>query len=434
MQENFSHKFLVSGGHEISGSIELAGNKNEALPLLAACLLSDEAVEIRNIPNILDVFTMEKILESLEVDIQKTNTTRKICSKNIKNNKLPAELCKNIRASFLLIAGLLHRFRKIEIPMPGGDSIGQRKLDSHFLALQKIGIRWKNNTNHYLLEAKDIVGASILLDEASVMATENLVMLAVLAKGTTKIFNAACEPHVQGLCNMLCKMGAKISGIGSNILQIKGVKTLCQTTHSVGVDHIEVGSFISLAAVLNSKIRIKNALSADLGLILRNFERLGIVVKKEDNDILVEKNQEMKIRYDDRNFIPKIDDAPWPGFPADLTSIMVVTASQCTGSVLIFEKLFESRLFWVDKLISMGAQIVLCDPHRALVSGPTSLHSAVLTSPDIRAGMALLIAALCAKGESEIHNIYQIDRGYEKIDQRLNRLGAKIQRITNKKI
>jgi UDP-N-acetylglucosamine 1-carboxyvinyltransferase len=422
---------LVTGGAEISGDIEPSGNKNEALPLLSCCLLSDDTMQIENIPNILDVYTMENILEYMGVSVVRKNSTRTICSKGIKNLELPAELCQNIRASFLLLAPLLHRFGKILIPIPGGDNIGQRRLDSHFSSLQKSGIRWKNNGKNYLLEADAILGADILLDEASVMATENLIMVAVLAKGTTKIFNAACEPHVQSLCVMLNKMGAKISGIGSNLLQIEGVKVLSGVSHKVGLDHIEIGSFISLAAVLNSQIRIKNALTADLGLILRNFERLGIFVKKEDQDILVEKDQEMEIRYDDRNFIPKIDDAPWPGFPADLTSIMVITASQCKGSVLIFEKLFESRLFWVDKLITMGAQIVLCDPHRALVSGPTPLQGSVLSSPDIRAGMALLIAALCAKGESEIHNIYQIDRGYEKIDERLNSLGAKIQRIVN---
>ena len=429
MKDSFSQAFLVEGGCTISGNIRPAGNKNEALPLLVTCLLTDDLMQLANIPQILDVLTMENILEYLGVSVTRKNATRYLRSNRVKNLKLPKALCQNIRASFLLLAPLLHRFGRVEIPMPGGDNIGQRRLDSHFLALEKMGIHWENKGSIYALVAKNIAGADILLDEASVMATENLIMIAVLAKGNTKIYNAACEPHVQGLCLVLNKMGAKITGIGSNLLAITGVERLSGVTHRVSPDHIEIGSFISLAAILNSQICIVDAFEADLGLILRNFERLGIVVKKQGKNAIVAKNQTMRICYDDRNFIPKVDDAPWPGFPADLISIMVVTASQCKGSLLIFEKLFESRLFWVDKLIAMGAQIVLCDPHRVLISGPTRLRGSVLSSPDIRAGMALLIAALCADGKSEIHNIYQIDRGYEKIDTRLNSIGAKIQRI-----
>ena len=378
-----------------------------------------------------DVFSMNQILQLLGVKINfLEGHTQELQADKIKDITLPLELCQNIRASFLLLAPLLHHFGKVEIPLPGGDSIGTRRLDSHFSALKKMGITYQRKNKTYHLEAKKIQGADILLDEASVMATENLIMVAVLAAGTTKIYNAACEPHVQGLCKMLQKMGAKIEGIGSNFLTIEGVNSLAGTDYKIAPDHIEIGSFISLAATLKSEIRILDGGLADLGLILPTFRKLGIVVEKQGTDLLVKKKQEMAVLYDDRDLIPKIDDAPWPGFPADLISIMVVTASQCKGNLLIFEKLFESRLFWVDKLISMGAQIVLCDPHRALISGPTRLHGETLTSPDIRAGMALLIAALCAKGESQIFNIHQIDRGYEKIDQRLQSLGAKIERYS----
>ena len=422
-------KFLVTGRQKIGGVIEPSGNKNEVLPVLCACMLCNEIIHLENIPNILDVLTMESILKYLGVNIKKNGSAREIDSKDVENIALPEDLCQDIRASFLLIPPLLYKFQKLEIPIPGGDSIGQRRLDSHFLAMEKMGVQWENKENRYFLQGKKITGTEILLDEASVMATENLIMLAVLADGKTKLMNAACEPHVQSLCTMLNKMGAKIRGIGSNLLVIEGVKSLKGTSHKIKPDHIEIGSFISLAAVLNSELKIKDAFCTDLGLILQNFEKLGISVLREKDDIIVKKNQKMCIRYDDRNFIPKIDDAPWPGFPADLTSIIVITASQCRGNLLVFEKLFESRLFWLDKLISMGAQIVLCDPHRALVSGPTSLKGAVLSSPDIRAGMALLIAALCAEGESEIHNIYQIDRGYEDIENRLNALGTQIKRV-----
>ncbi len=422
-------KFIVQGGRTLSGSIRPAGNKNEALPLLAASLLTEENLILHNIPQILDVLSMNKILEILGVEISHfEQNSQQLKAVDIKKISLPVELCQNIRASFLLLAPLLHRFGKVEIPLPGGDSIGTRRLDSHFLALKKMGISYTRKGKIYHLEAKKIKGADILLEEASVMATENLIMVAVLATGTTTIYNAACEPHVRGLCKMLQKMGAKIDGIGSNFLTIEGVNSLTGTVYKIAPDHIEIGSFISLAATLQSEIIILEGCLADLGLILPTFRKLGIVVEKQGEDLIVKKNQEMAICYDDRNLIPKIDDAPWPGFPADLISIMVVTASQCKGNLLIFEKLFESRLFWVDKLISMGAQIVLCDPHRALISGHTPLHGETLTSPDIRAGMALLIAALCAKGESQIFNIHQIDRGYEKIEQRLQDIGAEIER------
>ena len=422
-------KFLVTGGASLSGDIKPAGNKNEALPVLVASLLTTQPIKISNIPKILDVMTMLKILKKLGVKVTEKDDTYELLADEIKDSDLDFTLCQNIRASFLLLAPLLHRFGSIKIPLPGGDSIGKRRLDSHFLALKQMGVKFTTERKYYLFSAKKIKGAEILLDEASVMATENLIMIASLAQGITKIYNAACEPHVQGLCHLLNKMGAKITGIGSNLLTITGVNKLKKANYVIGPDHIEIGSFISLAAILKSKIRIIDGYKANLGLILPNFAKLGITTKKRGFDLIVEQDQDLNICYDDRNFIPKIDDAPWPGFPADLISIMVVTASQCKGNLLIFEKLFESRLFWIDKLISMGAQIVLCDPHRALISGPTTLNGEILTSPDIRAGMALLIAALCAKGKSEIYNIYQIDRGYENIDLRLQKLGAKIQRV-----
>lgn len=423
-------QFIVRGGNQLRGRIVPSGNKNEALPILAAVLLSEEPVTIKNIPSIGDVGSMKTILEELGVTITYIGENSYSFDSSKLLSSIPnKQLSESIRGSFLLIAPLLHRFGETKIFIPGGDSIGRRKLDTHILALKRLGADIESREDCFVAKAKRLKGTHILLDEASVMATENIIMAASMAEGITTIYNAACEPHVQGLCNLLNAMGAKIEGIGSNRLTIEGVDSLHGCEHTIMSDHTEVGSLIGLAAVTHSEITIENAGVENLGLIRHFFERLGVRTEIIGKDLLVPADQELVIQSDIDKSIPKIDDAPWPGFPADLTSIMTVVATQCTGTVLIFEKLFESRLFWVDKLIMMGAKIVLCDPHRAVVVGPAKLRGTFLTSPDIRAGMALLIASLCAEGESQIQNIIQIDRGYAKIDDRLRSLGADIQRV-----
>ncbi|MBU3917581.1 UDP-N-acetylglucosamine 1-carboxyvinyltransferase [bacterium] len=423
-------QFIVKGGKKLSGRIVPSGNKNEALPVLAAVLLSNEPVLIHNFPNIGDINSMKTLLEGLGVSISyKGENSYLFDSSQLITSTPDKDLSEAIRGSFLLISPLLYRFQKTKMFIPGGDSIGRRRLDTNVSALEQLGATITRGGGYFEAKAKRLKGANILLDEASVMATENILMAAALAKGTTTVYNAACEPHVQGLCNMLNAMGAKISGIGSNLLTIEGVQALSGCEHTIQADHTEVGSLIGLAAVTNSKITIENPGIDKLGLILPFFERLGVKTKRVGEDLLIPDGQDLIIQSDIDQSIPKIDDAPWPGFPADLTSIMTVVATQCTGTVLIFEKMFESRLFWIDGLIRMGAKIVLCDPHRAVVVGPSKLRSTILNSPDIRAGMALLIAALCAEGTSEIQNIHQIDRGYAKIDERLGLLGADIQRV-----
>ncbi len=423
-------KFIVNGGHRLEGEITPAGNKNEALPVLAAILLTDQPLTIHNLPNIGDINRLKDILEGLGVAISyKGDNSYQFDASQLLSCEPDRALSEAIRGSFLLAAPLLARFNKAKVYQPGGDSIGRRRLDTHLEAMEQLGVTIEREEDGFTLTCKSCKGINILLDEASVMATENIVMAAVLAEGTTTIYHAACEPHVQGLCNMLNMMGAQIDGIGSNFLKIEGVSSLSGGEHTIQPDHTEVGSFIGLAAVTKSEITIKEPGFHNLTQILRNFERLGVSVKQVGNDMLIPADQEMVIKTDIDQSIPKIDDAPWPAFPADLTSIMTVVATQCSGTVLIFEKMFESRLFWVDKLISMGAKIILCDPHRAVVTGPAKLSGEILTSPDIRAGMALLIAALCADGTSEIYNIRQIDRGYEKIERRLNQIGADIQRV-----
>lgn len=423
-------KFVVTGGNRLQGRIVPSGNKNEALPVLAAVLLCEEPITIHNLPEIGDINSMKTILDGLGVKI--SNKGKNSCcfeASHLQTSIPDQHLSESIRGSFLLISPLLHRFKQARIFIPGGDSIGRRRLDTHIAALEQLGAVIRREKNSFWVEADRLHGANILLDEASVMATENIVMAAVLAQGITTVYNAACEPHVQGLCNLLNRMGADIKGIGSNRLIITGVKSLTGCEHTIQSDHTEVGSLIGLAAVTHSELTIVNAGVENLGMILLCFNRLGVQTEIKGNDLLVPAHQELVIRSDIDQSIPKIDDAPWPGFPADLTSIMTVVATQSKGTILIFEKLFESRLFWVDGLIRMGAKIVLCDPHRAVVVGPAQLKCTTLSSPDIRAGMALLIAALCAEGTSEIQNIQQIDRGYARIDERLNALGAKIQRI-----
>jgi len=423
-------KFIITGGNRLKGRVRPAGNKNEALPLLAAVLLTDQPVILHNLPDIGDIRSMKELLASLGVAITSLGgNSWRFEAKDLITHEPDEALSKAIRGSFLLTAPLALRLGKAKAYIPGGDAIGKRRLDTHVHPLEKLGMKFTHKGDHYVAHAKKLKGLYLLLDEASVMATEHLVMAACLAEGQTILYNAACEPHVQGLCNMLNDMGAQIQGIGSNLLTITGVKHLHGAEHHVSPDHVEIGSFIGLAAVTGSELIIEDPKFANLGQILHYFERLGVRVKEQDGDMLIPADQEMRVQYDLDKSIPKIDDAPWPGFPADLTSIMTIVATQCEGSILIFEKLFESRLFWVDKLISMGARIVLCDPHRAVISGAAQLRGTTLTSPDIRAGMALVLAALCAEGSSEIHNIKQIDRGYEAIDSRLRALGADIQRV-----
>lgn len=430
MEAKPNTKFIVNGGRPLHGEIKPSGNKNEALPVLAAVLLTGEAVTLHNVPDIADIASMKRLLESVGVNITPLGSHSFRFQANSTNLTDPdADAASHIRGSFLLAGPMLARFGKVRLPAPGGDRIGLRPVQTHLLALRQLGARVElDQEGFYVMEAERLCGASIYLDEASVMATENAVMAAVMAWGRTTIYNAACEPHVQGLCRCLVAMGAHISGIGSNLLTIDGNARLHGAEYTIQPDHTEVGSFIGLAAVTGSELLIKQAGVEHLKMVRMMFARLGVQTEVHQNDLLIPAEQSLQVVQETAG-IPKIDDSPWPGFPADLTSIMTVVATQCKGTVLIFEKMFESRLFWVDKLISMGAHIILCDPHRAVVSGPAKLQGMPVSSPDIRAGMALLIAALCAQGESVIQNIHQIDRGYEKIDERLRGLGAEIVRI-----
>jgi len=426
-------KFVVEGGIKLSGEITPSGNKNEALPVLAATLLAHETVFLHNLPDILDISIMRKLLIGLGVTVKQIDTHSYSFDSNRLNSTIPdVKLATQIRGSFLLAGPLLARKNSIDLPAPGGDRIGLRPVHTHLLALEKLGTCIKKTKKGlYQMRTTALLGTEIYLDEASVMATENAIMASVTAKGKTIIYNAACEPHVQGLCHFLNILGASIEGIGSNLITIEGVRKLSGGNYTIQPDHTEVGSFIGLAAVTKSNLRIKNAGVKYLRVTSLMFEKLGVKIKIDGEDIIISEKQELIVKKNVPGGIPKIDDAPWPGFPADLTSIMTVVATQCSGAVLIFEKMFESRLFWVDKLIEMGAQIIICDPHRAVVSGPTQLKGARVSSPDIRAGMALLIAALGANGTTEIQNIDQIDRGYEKIDERLNSLGANITRMND---
>lgn len=422
-------KFIVEGGHRLKGTFTPAGNKNEALPVIAATLLTDEPVILKNMPEVSDAMKMLEIAAAIGADVTRLGPNEwKVQAKNIKTHEPDYHLASEIRGSFLFAGSMLGRHGRVSLPSPGGDKIGRRRLDTHIIALQALGANMDLGRKFYKMEAAKLTGKDIFLDEASVMATENAVLAAVLADGETILNNAAGEPHVQGLCRMLNAMGADISGIGSNILRIRGVKKLHGCEHTITNDHIEIGSIIGLAAATKSEILIKNTNPKDMRMILLVMNRLGINVEIRGNDLFVSGEQSLEIASDMDGAVPKIDDAPWPGFPADLTSIIVVSATQCKGMVLVFEKMFESRLFFVDKLITMGARIVLCDPHRAIINGPTPLHGELITSPDIRAGMALLIAALCAEGTSTIQNVQQLDRGYQNIDVRLNALGARIRR------
>jgi UDP-N-acetylglucosamine 1-carboxyvinyltransferase len=434
MQElNSRAYFRVQGRPPLCGTIRPQGNKNEALPLLAACCLTDEPVILENLPPIEDVKIMQQILlqQGVNLDLKPTSDIAETATLHAVAKpawKLPG-LAAKLRGSVTLAGPLLARCGKVFLPRPGGDRIGRRRLDTHMLALQALGAKIKVGKDGFEISAKKLIGADMLLDEASVTGTENAVCAAVLANGETVIRNAASEPHVQGLCHLLNKMGARISGIGSNILTISGVKKLHGVTHRIAPDYLEVGSFISLAAVTKGEILIEDADLPNIRMIRQIFARLGIQTVPQGKNLLVPGKQKLRIHSDLGGAIPHIEDSPWPAFPADMTSVALVTATQCRGTVLIHEKMFESRLYFTDPLINMGARIVLCDPHRAVVIGPERLRGARLSSPDIRAGMAMLIAALCAEGTSEIQNIIQIDRGFTRIDERLKTLGAKIERL-----
>jgi UDP-N-acetylglucosamine 1-carboxyvinyltransferase len=424
-----AESFVIEGGQPLSGRVTAAGNKNGALPILTACLLTSEPVVLHNVPRIRDVETMIALIADLGADIEWTGENEvRVHAAELRSHELDAELASRIRASFLLAGPLLARLRRASVPPPGGDVIGRRRLDPHIHAFAELGAEIDIGAR-FELRTGGLRGKHIFLDEASVMATENTVMAAALTPGETVIGNAACEPHIQDLCRFLVSLGADIDGIESNVLRVRGVESLRGGEWRVGPEHIEVGSFIGLAAVTGGDVTIDNVEPRDLAPILPTFERLGVHVECEDSIVRIPPNQELVIMDDLGGQIPKVEDGPWPAFPADLTSIAVIVATQARGTVLIFEKMFESRLFFVDKLVSMGARIILCDPHRAVVTGPKKLYGQQMSSPDIRAGMAMLLAALCAEGTSTIGNIGEIDRGYERIDERLRSLGARIERV-----
>ncbi len=420
--------FTVTGGRPLKGTIRPAGNKNAALPILAATLLADGPCHIDNVPRIRDVETMLELLKHLGAAVRWTGPNAvEVDAARAEPRELDPGLRARIRASSLLAGPMLARFGRVSLPPPGGDVIGRRRVDTHFLALERLGATVTVGAS-YQLEGKRLSGADVFLDEPSVTATENALMAAVAARGTTTLRNAACEPHVQDLARFVSTLGAQVQGIGTNTLTITGGAPLQGASFTLGPDHIEIGSFIGLAAVTNGAMTIDGVRAEDLRSTLLAFERLGVRPRLDGTTLVVDADQERRIRPDLGGHVPKLEDGPWPAFPADLMSIAIVVASQCEGLLLVFEKLFESRLFFVDKLIGMGARIVLCDPHRAVISGPSPLRGGVVESPDIRAGMAMLLAALAAQGRSVIHNIGQIERGYERIDERLGALGASIER------
>jgi UDP-N-acetylglucosamine 1-carboxyvinyltransferase len=421
--------FVIEGGRPLSGSIRAAGNKNAALPIIAASLLADGPVTLTNVPTIRDVETMLELVADLGVEVGSVGDgTVRIHATDLRKHELDEELCTRIRASILLAGPLLARFGEAIVPPPGGDVIGRRRLDTHIHAFVQLGAEIRANRRFHM-RAERLLGAPLFLDEASVTGTENAIMAATLAQGETVIANAASEPHVQDLCRFLVSLGADIDGIGSNVLRVRGVAGLRGGEWRVCPDHIEVASLIGLGAVTDGELVIEDVVPDHLAGIWAGFDRLGVSCHAEGSSVRVPGGQELVIRDDLGSQIPKIEDGPWPAFPADLTSIALAVATQASGTVLIFEKMFENRLFFVDKLVNMGARIILCDPHRAVVSGPAKLYGERMESPDIRAGMALVIASLCAEGRSTIGNIGQIDRGYERIDERLRALGASIERV-----
>lgn len=433
---NTGDSFVVTGGNKLHGTLTPQGAKNEALQILCATLLTEELVIIENLPDILDIRHLIELIRGLGVIVTRLGpNSYSFCAKEVELDYVGTHEfqsnARKIRGSVMLLAPLLARYKRAVLPKPGGDKIGRRRLDTHFLGLQKLGaiFNYDEQSNQYNISAEKLKGTYILMDEISVTGTANIIMAAVMASGETTIYNAACEPYLQQLCHMLNRMGAKIRGIGSNLLHIEGVEKLGGTTHKILPDMIEIGSFISLAAMTQSEILIKDAGVKHLGIIPFIFERMGVSLLINGDDILVPAQEEYEIQQFMDGSVMTIYDAPWPGFTPDLMSVILVMAIQAKGNVLIHQKMFESRLFFVDKLIDMGAQIILCDPHRAAVNGLNRkypLRGIEMTSPDIRAGVALLIAALSAQGKSVIHSIHQIDRGYERIDDRLNAIGAEI--------
>jgi len=426
-------KFVIQGGAPLSGELTVAGNKNAALPILAACLLSEEELLLHRVPRIRDTEAQIALLERLGVDAEwVADNSVRLCAAGVSEASVDEELSKQIRASFLLAGPLLARFGEARMPPPGGDFIGRRRLDAHLDAFKDLGAKVDGDRWIELsAPASGLCPCHIFMDEPSVMGTENALMAAALTEGPTTISNAASEPHVQDLARLLSAMGARVDGIGSNVMTVHGRDRLGGAEHTICADHIEVGSFMALAAATGGELRIRDTDPADLLMVRRQFRRLGLRSEVEGNDVIVPPEQQLRIQADLGDAIPKIEDGPWPAFPADLTSIALALATQADGEILIFEKMFENRLFFVDKLVAMGARITLCDPHRAIVSGPSRLHGERVESPDIRAGMAMLIAALAADGTSEIGNIRQIDRGYEQIDERLRGLGAQIERVSS---
>jgi UDP-N-acetylglucosamine 1-carboxyvinyltransferase len=428
-------KFVIEGGAPLSGTLWPAGNKNAALPILAASILTDEEVVVRNVPRIRDVEAMLEILREVGVDVSWRGANEVgLCAAGVHTVEIAPELAELIRASFLLAGPLLARFHRAVMPPPGGDVIGRRRLDPHLDAFRAMGAVADCGREIVLSAPNGLRASHVFMDEPSVMATENALMAAALTSGTTVIGNAACEPHVQDLARMLVAMGADIQGIGSNVLQVTGAERLRGCTHDVAPDHIEIGSFMALAGVTGGELRIKDTVPADLRMIRLVFERVGLRSELDGNDVIVPGGQKLVAQADVGEYKSKIQDGPWPAFPADLTSIAVALATQAEGSILVHEWMFENRLIFTDKLILMGADIVLCDPHRAIVTGPRRLRGERVESPDIRAGMAMLLAALCAEGRSEIGNIRQIDRGYERIDERLRELGAQIERVATEPV
>ncbi|MDZ7723121.1 MAG: UDP-N-acetylglucosamine 1-carboxyvinyltransferase [candidate division KSB1 bacterium] len=423
-------KFEIRGGKSLNGVIKPQGNKNEALPAIAACLLTDKAVTLRNVPDILDVRIMLQIMKSLgaRVDRLKPNSYRIQCD-HLKSSEPDREQCGTLRAAILLAGSLLSRSRSVVLPPPGGDVIGRRRLDDHFLAFESLGVRVSEIKESFVLEHDGLKGADIFFEQQSVTATENALMAAVLAEGETVLSNAACEPHVKGLSQMLINMGADIQGLGTNILHIKGVESLSGTEHTIGSDLLEIGGYIVLAAITKSEITIQDTVPEEIRVIDSTYRKLGIRYLISEKELTVPADQHLMIKPDFAGDIPKIDDGTWPAFPTDLMSMVIVAATQSTGTALFFEKMYDGRMFFTDHLIGMGARIVLCDPHRVVVVGPSTLYGTTVHSPDIRAGMALVIAALCAKGKTSIYNIRQIDRGYEDLEGKLQSLGADIKRV-----
>ncbi len=422
-------KFVIEGGHPLNGVVVPSGNKNGALALLAATLLTDQKVVLENVPRIKDVKNMLAIMADIGVDIEWSGDHEvTVQARDLTATRLDPNLCREIRASILFAGPMLARCGHIDLPLPGGDVIGRRRVDTHLAGLQALGAEIEVDSGYKML-ADRLRGQDILLDEASVTGTENIIMAACLAEGTTIIHNAACEPHVQNLARFLNSMGAQISGIGSNTLTIQGVEKLKGGTCRIAPDYLEVGSFIGLAAITRGELLIKQAAPEHLRMIRLMLGRLGVKIEIRGEDVFVPAGQQLQVIPDAHGAIPKIDDGIWPAFPTDMMSIAVVVATQAAGTIIIHEKMYEGRLYFVDKLISMGARIILCDPYRAVVVGPSRLHGERLESPDIRAGMALLIATLCAEGQSTIRNVGQIDRGYEHIEEKLQALGAKIERV-----